>query len=227
MAERSQQKLTAKEKQIAARKRRRKVSVSSVLAVLIVFLLFYAVLMLFVAGAVLYSFHSSSDNDDIYSIDIFYDETKLYTLDTDEANNEYGLYIPFEYLAEIGSFGLAGDGDDVTLFIIGSDNRIKCTKNSSLVVINDNPIRISAPILYEDDDYLIPVVLLENYINGIDVTYDNEDMVCSISSDLSKNDVALKLLLPEDMEAAYFPESYKYYNYGDESSDESGSNVIE
>ena len=198
-------------------KRRRKVSFSSIIAVLIVFLAFYLILSLLVAAFVLYSFHNTAESDDTYGINIIYDETKLYSLDAEEANNEYGLYIPFEYLAEIGSFGLAGDGDDVTLFIIGTDNRIKCTKNSSLVVINNNPIRISSPILYENNEYFIPVVLVEKYVNGIDVTYDSEKMMCNISSDLSKNDVALTLLLPEDMEAAYFPESYKYYDFGDES----------
>ena len=221
MAER--QKLSQTERQKAAKKRRRKATFSSVMAVLILFLAFYAVLSLLIAGMVLYSFHSTADSDEFYSISVIYDENELYEIDSDDANNEYGLYIPFEYLAEISSFGLAGDGDDITLFLIGTDNRIKCTKNSSLVVINDNPIRISSPILYEDGDYLIPVVLLENYINGIDVTYDREEMVCSISSDLSKSDVTLKLLLPEEMEAAYFPESYKYYNYGESSDiDESG-----
>lgn len=216
------QKLTPKQKKAAAKKRRRKNSISAVLAVLIVFLAFYLALSLLIAGLILYSFYNTSENDDIYSISVLYDETEIYELDSDEANNEYGLYVPFEYLAEIGSFGLAGEGDNVTLFLIGTDNRIKCTKNSSLVEINDNPIRISAPILYEEDDYLIPVSLIENYIKGIDVTYDNEEMICKISSDLSKADVSLKLLLPDDMEAAYFPESYKYYNYGEESGDESG-----
>ena len=197
--------------------RKRKTSFSSIMAVLIVFLAFYLILSLLIAAFILYSFHSTSDNDDIYGINILYDETKLYSMKAEDANNEYGLYVPFEYLAEIGSFGLAGNGDDVTLFIIGTDNRIKCTKNSSLVVINNNPVRISAPILYEDDEYLIPVSLIEKYVNGIDVNYDSEKMMCNISSDLSKNDIALTLLLPEDMEAAYFPDSYKYYDFGDES----------
>jgi hypothetical protein len=44
-------------------------------------------------------------------------------------------------------------------------------------------------------------------------------MMCNISSNLSKNDIALTLLLPEAMDAAYFPESYKYYDYNDQSSE--------
>lgn len=197
----------------AKKKRRRAGSGSAILAFLIVFLAFYLVISLAIAGFIYYSFKSSSVNPDIYSLNVIYDENPLYELDSAEANNEYGLYIPFSYLSEISSFGLAGDGNNITLFLIGTDNRIECTKNSSLIVINDNPIRISSPILYDDEtgEYLIPIVLLENYINGIDVTYDDEEMVCSVVSGVSKSDISLKLLLPEEMEAPYFPDSYKYY----------------
>ena len=211
------QKLTKQQMRSSAKKRRRN-NFSSAVAVLIVFLAFYMTFSLLGIGLLYYSFSNSSDNDDIYSIKIIYDEQVLYNIETEDANTEYGLYVPFEYLAEIGSFGLAGNGDDVTLFIIGTDNRINCTKNSSLIVINDNPIRISAPILYKDNDYLIPITLLENYINGIDVSYDDENMICNVSSDLSKTNVSLSILLPEAMEAPYFPESYKYYDYTDDTS---------
>ncbi len=211
--EKSPQRLTQKQMRSAAKKRRRRGGIAGAIAVFIVFLAIYLVFILFGGGILLYSFYSTPKNEDVYSLSVIYDENLLHNMNSDEANNEHGLYIPFEYLAEIGSFGLAGEGDDVTLFIIGTENRIKCTKNSSLVVINNNPIRISSPILFEEDDYLIPVSLLENYVNGIDVTYDTEKMVCKVSSDLNKADVSLKILLPEAMEAAYFPESYKYYDY--------------
>lgn len=181
------------------------------LAYFIVFLAFYIVISLFIAGLIIYSFNDTAKNTEIYSINVVYGNKTLHKLDARSANNEYGLYIPFSYLTEISSFGLAGSGDDLTLFIIGTDNRIECERNSSLIVINDNPVRISAPILYENDDYLIPVILLENYINGIDVAYNEDKMVCSISSDIGKTDVALKLLLPDEMKKSYFPDSYKYY----------------
>lgn len=196
----------------AAKKRRRRAGFASqLLAVFIVFLAFYLVITLFIAGLIFYSFNSTAKNTEIYSLNVVYDETVLHKTTAENANNEYGLYIPFSYLSEIASFGIAGDGDDVTLFIIGTDNRIECTKNSSLIIINENPIRISAPILYEDGEYLIPVMLIENYVNGISVTYDDEKMICSVATDVGKTKISLKLLLPESVQAAYFPDSYKYY----------------
>ena len=196
----------------SAKKRKRSAgSATQFLAVFIVFLAFYLVITLFIAGLIFYSFNSTAKNTEIYSLNVVYDETILHKTSAENANNEYGLYIPFSYLSEIASFGIAGDGDDVTLFIIGTDNRIECTKNSSLIIINENPIRISAPILYENGEYLIPVVLLENYVNGINISYDDEKMICRVATDVGKTKVSLKLLLPESVNAAYFPDSYKYY----------------
>ena len=187
---------------------------TSLLAVLIVFLAFYLGITLFIGALIVYSFNDTVENTEIYSLNVVYDEKTLHKISAEKANNEFGLYIPFSYLTEIGAFGMAGGGDDVTLFIVGTENRIECTVNSSLMIINDNPVRISAPLLYEDGEYLVPIVLLENYINGIDVNYDDKKMVCVVSSDIGKTDIELKLLLPEALEAGNFRDEDKYYNYG-------------
>lgn len=204
-----------KPKKSSPKKKKQKRSngiLSQGLAVVIVFLAFYLAFSLFVGGLILYSFNDTAENTEIYSLRVIYDDETLYRMDAETANTEYGLYIPFEYLSEIASFGLAGDGDNATLFIIGTDNRIECTKNSSLVIINGNPVRISAPILFQDNEYLIPVVLIENYINGIDVSYDKEEMICAVSSDIGKSDVALKLRLPEALKQPdYFTDEDRYY----------------
>ena len=193
---------------------------TKILAFVIVLLGFYVVISLFIAGFVYYSFNDTAKNTEIYSVRVVYDENTLHSINAQTANNEYGLYIPFSYLSELCPFGIAGDGDDVTMFLIGSDNRIRFRRNSSLIVINDNPIRISAPLLTRESDgeFLIPIVLIENYINGIDVKYDKDKMICYINAEGPKADVSLKLLLPEEMQPAYFPESYKTYK-PDESSE--------
>ncbi len=186
---------------------------AQIMAVLIVLLAFYLVFSLFIAGLIFYSFNETADNTEIYSLNVVYDERILHKMDAETANTDYGLYIPFEYLSEIASFGLAGDGDVATLFIMGTDNRIECTKNSSLIIINGNPVRISSPILFENNDYLIPITLIESFVTGIDVTYNEEKMICSVSSDLGKSNVSLKLKLPEPHPYPdYFTDEDRYYN---------------
>lgn len=201
---------------VQRRAKRSRINFTSVLAVLLVFLAFYFGLSLFFGGLIVYSFYDTAENTEIYSLRVVYDDRVLHKSTAESANNEFGLYVPFSHLAEIGSFGIAGDGDEATFFIIGSDNRIQCTINSSLMIINDNPVRISAPLLYEDGEYLIPIVLLENYVNGLDIVYDDDKMICSIVSDDDRSDIELKLLLPEPLEAGNFRDEDKYYDHGTE-----------
>ncbi len=202
--------------EVKSKRRHNSGKFTSLLAILIVFLGFYLGLCLFFGGLIVYSFYDTAENTEIYSLRVVYDERVLHKLSAEQANNEFGLYVPFSQLAEIGSFGIAGDGDEATLFIIGTDNRIQCTINSSLMIINDNPVRISAPLLYDDGEYLIPVVLLENYVNGLDIVYDDDKMICSIVSDDDRTDIELKLLLPEPLEIGNFRDEDKYYDYGTE-----------
>lgn len=188
---------------------------ASIFAVLIVFLAFYLIITLFIAGTIYYSFNDTEDAVDIYSVQVFFDETRLFNLPATQVNNEYGLYVPYSCIEEICMLGIAGEDDNVTFFITGTDNRIECTLNSSLIVINGNPVRISAPVLYsnsdEGGDYLLPIALVDNYINGIDVSYDDDKKICMITTDSGKTDISLKLLLPETMSPADFPDSYKEY----------------
>lgn len=200
-------------KKAAKKRRRSSFAFTQIVAVLIVFLAFYLAISLFIAGSIYYSFNTTAKNTEIYSLNVIYDETVVFKAGAQNVNNEYGLYVPFENLSSIANIGLAGDGDELTLFIIGTDNRIECTRNSSLIVINDNPVRISAPILYDNSDYLIPIVLIENYINGIDVLYDDEEMICKVINDIGKSDIELTLHLPKEMDKADFPDSYKDYIY--------------
>ncbi len=190
---------------------RKKKDLSKGIAYIFVTLVIYILLCSLVGGYIYYSFKSTAKSVNRYSVSIKYDDKTLHTIKVGDANNEYGLYVPFSILTDICSFGLAADGEDVTLFLIGTNNRIECKRNSSLIVINDNPIRISAPILYEKGDYLIPVVLLENYIVGLDVSYDDDKMVCNIVASVNKSSVALSMQLPDGMSKYDFPDSYKYY----------------
>ena len=84
--------------------KRKKSNLSGIMAFLVLFLAAYLILSLLTVAFIWYSFNSGAENDDIYSVRIYHDENLLHKISTTDANNEYGLYIPFEYLAEISSF---------------------------------------------------------------------------------------------------------------------------
>lgn len=156
------------------------------LAILTVALVLYVVVVLIIAVFLWYSFGTTPKNTALYELELLESdgETKIKSYSVDQANNRYGLYIPYSVLAGPCSFGVAGDGEQITLFLPGEDGEtgsIQCSRDSSLVRVNGSPVRLASPILFEGDDYLLPVSLLENYITGLTVRYDDEEKVCSVA----------------------------------------------
>lgn len=156
------------------------------LAILTVALVLYVVAVLIIAVFLWYSFGTTPKNTALYELELLESdgETRIKTYSVKQANNRYGLYIPYSDLAAPCSFGVAGDGEQVTLFLPGEDGEtgsIQCSRDSSLVRVNGSPVRLASPILFEGDDYLLPVSLLENYIIGLTVQYDDEEKVCAVT----------------------------------------------
>ena len=177
-----------------ARKPNRKRSLSAgerrgaqlLLAILTVALVLYVIAVLIIAVFLWYSFGTTPKNTALYELQLLESDgkTKVKTYSVNQANNRYGLYIPYSVLAGPCSFGVAGDGEQVTLFLPGADGEtgsIQCSRDSSLVRVNGTPVRLAAPILFEGDDYLLPVSLLENYVTGLTVQYDKEEKVCTVT----------------------------------------------
>ena len=102
----------------ASKKLRRMGGIATAIAVFIVFSALYLLFILLGGGILLYSFYSNPKNEDIYSLSVIYDEQVLHNIDSDEANNEHGLYISFEYLSEIGNFGLAPNVNTYNIFCV-------------------------------------------------------------------------------------------------------------
>ncbi len=156
------------------------------LAILTVALVLYVIAVLIIAGFLWYSFGTTPKNTTLYKLQVLESDgkTKVETYSVNQANNRYGLYIPYSILAEPCSFGVAGDGEQVTLFLPGPEGEmgsILCSRDSSLIRINGSPVRLASPVLFEGEDYLLPVSLLENYITGLTVRYNDEEKLCSVT----------------------------------------------
>lgn len=171
------------------------------LAILFVAVVFYVILMLIIALFIWYSFGTLSESTTLYSLRVMDSdgETRIASYSVEEANNRYGLYVPYSVLAPLCGFGVAGDSEQVTLYLPdagGSTGSILCNKDSSLIEINGNPVRLSSPILFQGDDYLLPVSLFESYLSGLEITYDDEKQICSLTVP-AKPLFSLKLHRPE------------------------------
>lgn len=175
---------------------------------LILLLTLYFIINLLIAGFIYFSFNNNSNNAELYSVKICLDEERLYSFEPKEVNNAYGLYVPFQKLCSICDFTIVGDSENINILVRPSGDAVKCKNNSSLIYVNDNAVRLSSPILFQSNDYLIPIELIETYIVGVDVEYNEDKYLCSISRK-SEDNVELKILLPNELEKTYFPKEYK------------------
>ena len=178
----------------------------TLMAILVVALVMYLLVVLIIAVFVWYSFSTPAESETLYSLRIVTEDgnIKRASYSATEANNSYGLYLRYSDVAPLCGFGIAGDEETVTLYLPGGGlvnsaelESMVFHRNSSLVEINGNHVRLSAPVLFEGDDYLLPVSLFETYLIGLKVEYDEEDRLClvTIPEDLS---FSLKLHRPTE-----------------------------
>ncbi|HAN20281.1 MAG: hypothetical protein A2Y15_07965 [Clostridiales bacterium GWF2_36_10] len=189
-----------KRKHSPARKQR-------VTAILVLLLTIYLIINLFIAGLIYFSFDIESKNADVYSLQLNYNEKKVFAFEATQVNNAYGLYVPFEKLSTICDLSIIGDSKNVVIMISPDSGTIRCMKDSSLVYINDNAVRLSMPILFEATDYMIPVELVDSYLIGVDVAYDKEKLLCTISTTMDSV-ISLKMQLPTELEKTTFSDDY-------------------
>ena len=162
----------------------------TLMAILTVAFGFYLLIVLIIALLVWYSFSTPSESPTLYSVRIVTesDGRRQAAYSAEEANNSYGLYLRYSDIAPLCEFGIAGDGDRITLYLpgdglVGNPDQecIVLSKNSSLVEVNGNFVRLSAPVLFEGEDYLLPVSLFETYLLGLEIVYNDEDNLCTIT----------------------------------------------
>lgn len=169
---------------------REKQGAQTLLAILFVAGVLYLLIILIIAVCVWYSFSTPSESTALYSLRIVTEDgnIKRAAYSSSEANNSYGLYLRYSDIAPLCGFGIAGDEETVTLYLPGEGlvgstelESIVFHRNSSLIVVNGNNVRLSAPILFEGDDYLLPVSLFETYLTGLTVEYDEEELLCLVT----------------------------------------------
>lgn len=150
-------------------------------AILFLSLVFYLVIVLIIAMLVWYSFSYVGNNASQYGIKaVNGEEETLFSRTAREANNDYGLYLRYSDLSGCCGIGVAGDEEEVTFLLPGGNNSILCFRNSSLAYLNGITVRLSEPVLFEGNDFLLPVSLFETYLDGLTITYDEDKLLCTV-----------------------------------------------
>ncbi len=202
------------QKKQAPKKQTRKLSagerrgMQTLFAILFVAGIMYLFSVIIIALFVWYSFSTPAESETLYALQVVEedgDEQKV-SYSAAQANNSYGLYLRYSDLAPLCGFGIAGDEEQVTMYLpaegaVGNDKReyVTLNRNSSLIYVNGNSVRLSAPVLFEGEDYLLPVSLFEGYVYGLTVKYDEEEKLCVITVP-EKLNFTLKMHKPEEAE---------------------------
>ncbi len=193
-------------------------------AVLILLLTLYLLINLVVFGILLMDFNRQPGETQSYSLVLKKDKSKAATVDAAEANNVYGLYVPYSKLSLIADLSIMGDRNNATIIVRPGNDRIEINNNSSLIYINDNAIRLPKPVIFELNDYLLPIELVSNYMGGIAITYDDKKSTCTLFRS-TENDavVSTKINGPDGLDKCSIPTEPTPSESSDTSSANSGN----
>lgn len=175
-------------------------------AILFVAGIIYLFSVIIIALFVWYSFSTPAESETLYALEVVTEDggQEKVSYSVAQANNSYGLYLRYSDIAPLCGFGIAGDGEQITMYLpsetpVSNDEReyVTFNRNSSLIYVNGNSVRLPAPVLFEGDDYLLPVPLFESYLHGLTVGYDEEEKLCTVTVP-EKLSFTLKMHKPEE-----------------------------
>lgn len=119
----------------------------------------------------------------------------LYKIPASQADIHGVEYISASALSSLYKFTLAGDKNEVTLHFHNIDQSISLFKDSAVVEMNGEKVRLGAKIIFTND-YYIPLELIENYFDGAIIERDTKKGVITLSQN-EEVDFTLRLHLPQ------------------------------
>lgn len=208
----------ARDKQRAERIRKKRAIRERTVAICALMAAVYVGVIGIIAVYGILSFNSAVQSDKVYSVEGYLGEERVFNVPAATANNSYGLYIPFSSLEKLCPISVAGDGESINLILPDSGDYIKCFSNSSSIWVNDSPCRLASPVLFNKNDWMIPVELLE-HINGLKVTY-GDNRVCTLYRESLEVPLSASHSLPIGIENIEFSPLYDTDYFHEESSEE-------
>lgn len=156
----------------------------------------YLAFLLVIAGFVFSLYRGSASGSgaaDLVVADA--DGKELARLPSSRADLNGVEYVSASALSAVYDFTLAGDKNEVTLHFHNIGQSLSLFRDSAVVEMNGEKIRLGARIIFTDD-YYIPLELIENYFNGAIIERDGGKGVTTLSQNIEA-DFYLRLQLPQ------------------------------
>lgn len=162
----------------------------------------YLTVCLMITLFVVSLYRGSTVSDDAARISVKDSSGKeLCRLSAEKANVNGVEYISASALSRLYRFTLAGDKNEVTLHFHNIGQSVSLHRDSAVVEISGEGVRLGAKIIFTDD-YYIPLELIENYFNGAIIERDGNKGVITLSQN-AEADFYLRLQLPQETVSAY------------------------
>lgn len=161
----------------------------------------YFAFFLAIAGFVFSLYRGSANSAGAMSLVVAGSEgEELCTVSAKKADVNGVEYISAEALSFIYDFTLAGDMNTVTMHFHNLGQSLTLFRDSAVVEMNGEKIRLGSKIIFTDD-YYIPLELIENYFNGAIIERDSEEECVTLSRN-TEAQFYLRLQLPAPVSAS-------------------------
>lgn len=117
------------------------------------------------------------------------------------------VFLNFSYLAEVCGFSVSGDNSQLRYLLRNSGRDvILVDPGESYVYLNDSKIRLSsAAFISSDEDLFLPCSFVNNYLDGVSVTRDQENERLFYVTYNSENSFSLTVSFPQKSDAVEYP----------------------
>lgn len=151
-------------------------------ALLFVFLTFYISIILVSSLIFFIKLHHVSYATKKSGLSIQYASNSKVNYSSDSVFIDGALYVPYEGFTKLCPAVITGDSNQITIILSSGNDYCTLYKDSRFIYIGNVQFTLEAPVLFLDNDYYIPFELFDNYINGLDISYDNRNNRYVISS---------------------------------------------
>ena len=122
------------------------------------------------------------------------DETKIYSTTLSAKEYRYGNIIYLNMNDFAGRFGFITVGTADELKYISGENEnyiLNISVGSSEITVNKMQFRLTAPVIKNGDNILIPLEFFKIYLKGISVNFDDEKYAVTMVRDIAEYNLSL------------------------------------
>lgn len=148
--------------------------IARIKALLFVFLTFYISIILISSLIFFVKLNHVSSSIKKSGLQILYEKGSKLTYSADSVFIDGTLYVPYEGFSKLCPAVITGDSNQITIILSSGNDYCTLHKDSRFIYIGNVQFALDAPVLFMNNDYYIPFEVFDNFINGLNITFDQK-----------------------------------------------------